>query len=164
MIKCISEKQDEIIRHMKEFSADLVILSKETKEEFIFYKSIFSQFSRLQSEFSKSISSFINFFISKSSKMITSNSAQKRLTSSKISKIAFESMKEFFESFYQKFLSITSSKFDDIFQNFEDFQNNSLAELNESSIYLQKCISNIELVRRQANDSKMIYFDFVYGL
>lgn len=164
MIKCISEKQDEIIRHMKEFSADLVILSKETKEEFLFYKSIFGQFSRLQSEFSKSISSFINFFISKSSKMIISNSAQKRLTSSKISKIAFESMKEFFESFHQQFESIASSKLDDFFQNIEDFQNNSLVELNNSSNNLQKCISNIELIRRQANDSKMIYFDFVYGL
>lgn len=165
MIKVNVDKQDDILRHLKDFTTDIGNYLLNTKEEFSFLKESLSQFHQLTSDFKLSLDNFIKIFSSRLEKLVFASKAASRVETKRtygtLLRFIFTQISTYFADFREKIDSVGLASPESFLQVSSEFSAGPLSELGSQMKILKDEIASAEQLRLQLNEKKTEFFNFV---
>lgn len=168
MIKCNHEKQDEILRHLKEFVSDVGNYVTNSREEFALIRETVQQFKTLNEEYKRNLESLTKNLNARLEKTIFSTKsparAETKRTYSSLLRFTFTQFSAYFAEFVDRFDALHVLNPDNFLKNASEFASVSLAELVSATKTLRDELGAAETQRALLETKRKDYFDHVHTL
>ena len=168
MIKVNNEKQDLILRHLKDFTVDMTQYLTSSREEVLLAKEVIQQFNSISNDYKRNLDSLIKTFSSKVEKTIFAVKSSGRIETKRIynSLLRF-SMNQILDSltdFKEKFESSEIFNIEHFLKESSEYLTYDLAGLGGLARSLKDELGQSETQRQAMVVKKEEYFDFVHNM